>query len=239
MAIPRFGFIVIGVLFLAVSQLSGQDGTTARETLVVRVNFYNYVGVPPGDLDVATATVAQIFRQTGIEVVWFDVPVSGQAETALRQTGRQLGAVDLRVRVVPEPMVPVWAKKTHQVAFSLLPKDGAFGTVAGIYSERLQRIARRESRPEGLVLGCVIAHEMGHLLLRMKGHSRSGPMSFPVTGQFLTLASRGRLGFTKAQARQIRRELQERYKFDGRLSRSTTGLTRLSVRPEAMVDPDR
>jgi hypothetical protein len=55
-------------------------------------------------------------------------------------------------------------------------------------------------------LGAVIAHEVGHLLLGEKSHSRTGIMRADIDGQHaLHLAS-----FDKAQARVIRVSLSER-----------------------------
>ena len=203
----RFTYVVTGLLLAIPVQMFGKNSKSRQEMPVVRVSLYNYSQIPSNGLALARRTAAHIIKQAGIRIVWSDVPVSGEQETALRQAGRQLGPADLRVRVLSESKVPVWAKKTHQVAFSLLPGNGALGTTTSIYSDRVHKIARREDRPMGLALGCVIVHEMGHLLLRMKGHGRSGIMSFPVTGQYLSQASLGRLAFTTAQAKRLQREV--------------------------------
>ena len=209
-------FSIIGALAALVfpSLIGAKSGLV--EPPAIGISMYNYARIPESDLALARRTASRIFRQAGLEIVWADVPVAGGAEAALRRTGRRLGAADIRLRILSESKVPEWARDTRHVAFSLLPKNGGFGTITSIYSQRLLAIARRETRPAGLVLGCVIAHEVGHLLMGMRGHSRSDIMSFPVTGRYLSEASAGRLHFTLTQARRIRKAAEQRRESDSK-----------------------
>ncbi len=156
--------ILAGMLAAATLPVFGGPKNSPAEASVIGVSVYNYAQIPETDLTLARSTATRIFRQVGLEIVWSDIPVSGKAEAVQRQTGRRLGTADIRLRILSESKVPEWAKDTPQVAFSLLPNNGTFGTITSIYSGRLRRIARRENRPTGLVLGCVIAHETGHLI---------------------------------------------------------------------------
>jgi hypothetical protein len=54
------------------------------------------------------------------------------------------------------------------------------------------------------VLGCVVAHELGHLLLRDTSHSSSGIMQSQWSSDQMRLAIWGALGFTKGQLTRIR-----------------------------------
>lgn len=210
MAGSRLRSIITGLLVSAALQLfaGSQDATQTHS--VIGVSVYNYVQVPATDLARAKRTAAQIFRQARLEIVWTDVPVFSKTKAESTRSAQGLRFADLRLRILGESKVPEWAAKSKEVAFSLLPSNGAPGVFTSIYYERLLTIARRESRPVGLVLGCVIAHELGHLLLDMRGHSRTGIMSFPVTRHYLAHASQGRLLFTASQARRLRRKVRER-----------------------------
>jgi hypothetical protein len=57
------------------------------------------------------------------------------------------------------------------------------------------------------VLGHVMAHELGHLLLGSNAHSRQGIMRRQWYGDDLHLASKGSLLFSEDQARSIRKNL--------------------------------
>jgi hypothetical protein len=52
----------------------------------------------------------------------------------------------------------------------------------------------------GLVLGDVIAHELGHLLLGSNAHSSSGIMAAELDREKIKAAGMGRLGFSPEQA---------------------------------------
>jgi len=185
MAGSRFASIVIGMLVSAAPQLFAANSNTTQTHSVIRVSVYDYVQIPASDLARAKGIAAQIFRQAGLEIVWTDVPVFKEAEAARKQAARRLGVADLRLRILPESKVPAWAKESKDVAFSLLPGNGAPGVFSSVYFGRLLAISRRENCPTGI-------------------------MSFPVTRQYLFQASRGSLVSTKSQARRLRREVGER-----------------------------
>ena len=63
----------------------------------------------------------------------------------------------------------------------------------------------------GCILGHMIAHELGHLLLG-RGHSHTGLMSAEVSGRTLKLAGAGRVQFTRKQVKRVRKSVGERIK---------------------------
>jgi len=74
-----------------------------------------------------------------------------------------------------------------------------------IYYEKVARRAHRESADADLpvFLGCVMAHELGHLLLGYPGHSATGIMQ-PQSGRpQIRQALTGNLVFTRQQAARI------------------------------------
>ena len=148
MAGSRVGYIVIGILVAATLPFQAEGNTDSPEGPTIGVSLYNYSHIPEAELERARRTATHIFRQAGVEIDWTDIPVAGEFEITLRQTGRGLGVSDIRLRILAEANVPAWAKKTHQVAFSLLPNNGAFGTIASIYADRIRKVAKREGSPD-------------------------------------------------------------------------------------------
>ena len=68
---------------------------------------------------------------------------------------------------------------------------------------------------QGVILGNVIAHEIGHILLGPGSHSETGIMSFPWGRKQLLDASRGLLLFTPEQARNILSKLDDLFAEGG------------------------
>jgi hypothetical protein len=62
----------------------------------------------------------------------------------------------------------------------------------------------------GVLLGAMMAHELGHLLLGVNSHSREGIMSIPWDARKLQHVDLGRLGFTGEQASKIQAEALRR-----------------------------
>jgi len=89
----------------------------------------------------------------------------------------------------------------------MTPSERALGTaavgtrVAIIPYPRVLELASNGSATVGLVLGHVIAHELGHLLLQRATHSAAGLMRATLD---LQLAQQGRLLFTAAEGQAIR-----------------------------------
>ncbi len=83
---------------------------------------------------------------------------------------------------------------------------------AVVFMDRLRKFMDSDapSFSLGRMLGYVIAHEMGHLLLAQVGHSRSGIMSGPWSSREFTLISRGQLRFDYPQGKQMREEVRRR-----------------------------
>lgn len=85
--------------------------------------------------------------------------------------------------------------------------DGVLGQAAHltgrayIFSHRVARIAINYKTSVGYVLGKVIAHEVGHLVLPEHGHSKTGIMSA------LMDPRRSNAGFTGVQVATIQRTL--------------------------------
>jgi hypothetical protein len=62
--------------------------------------------------------------------------------------------------------------------------------------------------PRSFVLGLVMAHEIGHLLLQMRGHSPDGIMHFPWSPKELGLANHNFLVFTTKEACAMRERMR-------------------------------
>ena len=65
-----------------------------------------------------------------------------------------------------------------------------------------------------VILGHIMAHEMGHRLLGADRHSRNGIMRAGWTRKDAQLASRGELLFTRTQGKRIRAQVLDRIRAE-------------------------
>jgi hypothetical protein len=108
----------------------------------------------------------------------------------------------LYVNVLSQEMAAPFHASDETVGFAI-PGSRA----ANVIYERIRRIARRRRVASGLLLGYVIAHELGHLLLPARSHSSSGLMRPDMD---MKLAAMRKLRFTADQVALIQERLTVR-----------------------------
>jgi len=170
----------------------------SAERLSIDCLMDDLVTVPDGTLAEARQTVARIFEPLAVPITWFDTTSALQRQKALNGPAAQ-GAFVMSLYVVR-----LVAKDGDG---GMPPSERALGTaavgtrVAIIPYPRVLELARNGSVTVGLVLGHVIAHELGHLLLQRATHSAAGLMRATLD---LQRAQQGRLLFTAAEGQAIR-----------------------------------
>lgn len=146
----------------------------------------------------AEKAAGKIFRNASIEVSWREVlGAPSSPETA--------GAT-LRVRIsrstdfgYPEPSIGFrWQRGPNDVR-------------AIVFIDRVEQLARRSNArlETAVVLGCAMAHELGHLLLG-SAHSLEGVMRAEWRKSDVWLATQSGLGFTPKESKLMREELHRR-----------------------------
>ena len=156
------------------------DGAAATDSLVVE----------------AERNVTRVFHQAGIELDW--VNCGGSADQDARCDGENITG-NLVVHIVP---------RAHTLppgvfGVSFLAHDaGAYADVFFDPIERLREVRKEISLAE--ILGYVMAHELGHLLLGSNAHSPDGIMQAHWESEQLRSVTMGQLRFTPAQAAKMR-----------------------------------
>jgi hypothetical protein len=143
---------------------AGQDAQGPSLTVLV----FNYADVSRATLERAERQVDGIFYKGGFRLIWLHCyPVIA---TAGESCQRRIEPSDLQLRI-----------------FSAGGKDGAQASVFGfavapalatVYYEPARRLRKADSAEfeTAVILGGVMAHEIGHLLLGAGGHSTTGIM---------------------------------------------------------------
>jgi hypothetical protein len=150
----------------------------------------------------------RVLIQAGVELNWFDCLVPQDQQPVSCAEPPKVN--DIVVKVARREMLREGAVEAKACALAALldPQRGR-GYAVLVY-DTAARIAETEKLPTGLVLGHVAAHEIGHLLLPARGHSRTGIMHEVLRRTQWKRAAHGQLLFTTMQGRMIREGILKR-----------------------------
>jgi hypothetical protein len=171
----------------------------ALALLKITIVVYHSEAVPERDLARAETLAGRIFRQAGVEILWRQAT---PADTAPPPTEIPLHLVEVQ----PTNLGPDIS------GFAILMPEGSY---AGVSCPAVRKTAYALEADEATVLGAVISHELGHVLLGSKEHSTSGVMVPRLGRHEIEAAGRGELRFQRPEARGIRVEASRR----GRIQR--------------------
>ncbi len=96
--------------------------------------------------------------------------------------------------------------------FTMLAEDGGLGVRAYIFADRASDLAKEEVIPSTRILGYLMAHEIGHLLMGTNSHSRQGIMKGNWRRKEVKDALSGRLTFTSQECSRLRSAIEHRRK---------------------------
>ena len=171
------------MIVAAVLMVAGVAGAAETpEPPTVRLQLRNEARVPDEVLEESRNEVARIFARAGFEVLWVD--------EAPRITVKIVAHV-LGYARAASPVMGV-AQRT------------ADGRTAQVFFRRVEEFARIHRADLSTMLGHVMAHEVGHLLMPTIAHSPTGLMRGVWDDAQVRDAAGGALTFTDGQAEKIR-----------------------------------
>jgi len=161
--------LALGVAAAAISVASAAvtSAEPARTTITVRV--YQSSGLPSGLEPRALAEAERILGAAFVDVRWRicgSVNPAGGCDVSPAPS-------ELLLRVMPEAPARQDASATLGEAYV---EYGERGVLATVYVNWVARLAGIAQANPGTLLGRVIAHELGHLIMRPSVHTRRGLM---------------------------------------------------------------
>lgn len=169
------------------------------------VGIHNYAGVTQATLTDGQEQATQIFGRVRITLRWLDCPPSNEHTDKFRACGQVMPSGGVFLKVLPERMAARIGLPERNFGVAIPP------LVAFVFYQRIQNLAKGRGLLESAVLGLVMAHELGHLLLGTDSHSADGIMSESLLHGAFREAEKGLFPFfTAKQAQRMRSRLLER-----------------------------
>lgn len=145
---------------------------TNEPRLVVRT--YNNYKIPERILEAARQSAGAIFRGAGIQVTWVDCWFGNREALDAARCRQPLASQEIVLRLQNAPRQPntdhLW------MGFSVVNLGSGSPFLATVFADRVASVAQATQIGFPSLLGRVIAHEIGHLLLDRSGHAENGLM---------------------------------------------------------------
>lgn len=193
-------------LLLAVTTLNflALTPASAEENPQLTVFVYDDARLSPDTLARAEQRVAKIFSNAGFDITWLNCPaLNNVADVAA--CGKIEGPAHLVLHITTHV-----AETTSDAAFGMaFLGPGGTGRYGDVFWKRAQELHENSRVDVAAILGSVMAHEMGHLLLGSNAHALSGIMQPRWEARELRRLGMGALLFMPEQARRMRARLAE------------------------------
>lgn len=185
----------------------------ANSELLINVYVYNYAQVSTRILAQAEKEAQRIFRKTRVETVWLDYAMDEIQSRSHSISADSVGSAKVILRILPPEMAKRLKVGAETLGLALESLGGDSPYVANVFYRSVEELVKAESLASSqvaLILGCAIAHEIGHLFLGLNSHSHIGLMRANWDGKSVRSALTGVLAFTDQQGGVIRDEVLAR-----------------------------
>jgi len=215
MSLKTFWLTLWLALAIAPSNADGRAKTAKGGDLALKVSMFNDAQISDGKVAAAESVAARLFAHAGIRIDWLNC---GHAT----ETGEERASCSKAA--FPEHFVVRLRQRSlnlneSTLGLSFLGDDG-IGCHADVFYAGVEPIQQEAGLSAEAILGLVIAHELGHLLLGTNSHAVRGIMRANWKRQDLSLARKGMLGFTENQAQRMRVRLESASPLAGPLGAS-------------------
>ncbi len=195
--------VVLMGIVLALGPGSALAQTNDASSITVRI--YDYARVPPECIEEAQAHVTDLYAAIGVQAVW----AKTVRPTESRVHSPERDPRELLMKILSPAMsrrLGVAEDALGLAAVTLL--EG--GTIAYVLFDRVSHVAITSATSRATVLGMVISHELGHLLLPHGSHSRTGLMRPRWNAVDFKVVNHQQLHFTREQVHSIHRLINRR-----------------------------
>jgi len=187
------------------------EAASSQRSLAITIRVHNYAGVAPKTLADTEDVATEIFQEAGVETRWVDIISTRKNTQVSSPYYPALTSADIQLSILPSKMSDRLGLANNVIG--LAPDTDA--QIIYVFESKVEtvfwrllraqhngRMDRPISRAE--ILGHVIGHELGYLLLNLKGHSAHGIMR----GEMDFIDRHDFLLFTPQQAEVLRADVR-------------------------------
>jgi hypothetical protein len=172
----------------------------------VTIGVYDYGQAGPEVLRKAERVTTEIFRNAGVSTVWIWCRTS---DTLPRNTDCG-GPLKLTLHVIHGSGALDRRLKSDALGLAAVGDHGELGWDIWVFYDQVKDSAVQAKLSLTRILGSVIAHELGHLLLGSNSHSMTGLMRARWSREELLAADLGELTFSAAERKRMQKALAAR-----------------------------
>lgn len=198
---------------------AGAETLAQAETQALTVLAFNYSRASDSLISQAEEETSRVFSGSSIKLSWINCPAHNQLDSPPMCTSEAVPA-QIRVRILDRNAGKLYGNDIF--GFATTP------VFASVYYESALRLAESSTDSESnisILLGCLIAHEIGHLLLGPHRHAASGIMRASWDVNQVKLAMMGSLIFMHEQSKLMLKNVQLRTNSNGELATSQLNST--------------
>jgi hypothetical protein len=176
----------------------------------LQVSVFNRAQVPEDKLVQAEARAEKIMSRAGIHLTWLNCPVSAAASGTAKLPSGMISEPCRAIHYPEHVAITVLDRPRSATADTFgqafLNEQGS-GSYIDVYYDRVSALRAELAIAPAEILGCVIAHEIGHLELGADSHSKTGLMRAHWDSKSLSDAAKGQLLFSPSQVMAIQTTL--------------------------------
>jgi hypothetical protein len=202
------GLVALAAIGSGTLALAKNPRHAEKSDWAITLRVYDYAHVNRSELLAAEDRATGILALAGVEAHWVDCPTSQGTLDNYPNCPLAWQENDLVMRVMPKAMVDIQTKAPDTLG-SAIGCDSGPCSLAGVYSDRILSLSSGARAPAPILMGSVMAHEIGHMLLGPNAHSRTGIMRAFWADPDLSTAAGPELLFTPEQSRRMNARLAE------------------------------
>lgn len=172
----------------------------------VTISVLNRADVPVESLTAGEGEAQRIFRKAGLEITWRNCSSQPAVRSETTACG-PIGIGHLVAEILPQATEERLRFHLEILGTAVLHDQGN-GFYCYLFYDRVERLARTRPVSNDRLLGHVLAHEIGHLLLGSNSHPLTGIMSGQWSGDGMRRVSEGTMFFSQREAMIMRERLK-------------------------------